>query len=41
MFTAAQSLPTFGATRLHLGLIFAIFAVLLYAFVDPVYAVGL
>ncbi|MGO4498685.1 ABC transporter permease [Paenibacillus sp. 2RAB27] len=33
MFTVAQSLPTFGTTRLHLGLIFAIIAVLIYAFV--------
>ena len=32
MFTAAQSLPTFGATRLHFGIVFAIIAVLLYAF---------
>ncbi|MDQ0871665.1 ABC-type uncharacterized transport system permease subunit [Paenibacillus sp. V4I3] len=32
MFTAAQSLPTFGATRLHFGIVFAIVAVLLYAF---------
>jgi len=33
MFTAAQSLPSFGTSRLHLGVIFAIVAVLLYAFV--------
>jgi len=33
MFTADQSLPTFGRTRLHFGLVFALAAVLLYAFV--------
>ncbi|MBD0383369.1 ABC transporter permease [Paenibacillus sedimenti] len=33
MFTAAQSLPTFGTSRLHMGVVFAIAAVLLYAFV--------
>jgi ABC-type uncharacterized transport system, permease component len=32
MFTAEQSLPTFGRTRLHFGLVFALLAVLLYAF---------
>jgi simple sugar transport system permease protein len=32
MFTAAQSLPAFGGTRLHFGLVFALAAVLLYAF---------
>ncbi|MBA2943644.1 ABC transporter permease [Paenibacillus sp. CGMCC 1.16610] len=33
MFTAAQSLPTFGTSRLHMGILFAIIGVLLYAFV--------
>ncbi|GGA17609.1 ABC transporter permease [Paenibacillus marchantiophytorum] len=33
MFTAAQSLPTWGTSRLHLGIIFAVAALLLYAFV--------
>ncbi|CAM3713403.1 ABC transporter permease [Cohnella lubricantis] len=33
MFTASQSLPVLGDTRLHLGLIFALIAVALYAFV--------
>lgn len=32
MFTDAQSLPVFGDTRLHFGLIFGIIGVLLYAF---------
>nr|WP_261808155.1 ABC transporter permease [Paenibacillus sp. N3.4] len=32
MFTAAQSLPAFGSSRLHMGIVFAIVAVLLYAF---------
>ncbi|WP_336785917.1 ABC transporter permease [Paenibacillus sp. MMO-177] len=32
VFTDAQSLPVLGDTRLHLGLIFAIVGVLLYAF---------
>jgi len=32
MFTAEQSLPAFGRTRLHFGLVFALAAVLLYAF---------
>ncbi|MBW5448536.1 ABC transporter permease [Cohnella sp. CFH 77786] len=31
MFTEAQSLPVLGATRLHLGLVFGLAAVLLYA----------
>ncbi|MFF2482511.1 ABC transporter permease [Paenibacillus sp. NPDC058071] len=32
MFTAEQSLPVFGDTRLHFGLVFALAGVLLYAF---------
>ncbi|ANE48981.1 ABC transporter permease [Paenibacillus swuensis] len=32
MFTDAQSLPVLGTTRLHLGLVFALVAVALYAF---------
>ncbi|WP_267901380.1 ABC transporter permease subunit [Cohnella faecalis] len=32
MFNDAQSLPIFGDTRLHFGLIFALLAVGLYAF---------
>lgn len=30
MFTAAQSLPVLGSTRLHIGLIFGLVAVLIY-----------
>ncbi|RTE10573.1 ABC transporter permease [Paenibacillus whitsoniae] len=33
MFTAAQTLPAFGTSRLHMGLLFAAVAVLVYAFV--------
>jgi ABC-type uncharacterized transport system permease subunit len=32
VFNAAQSLPVLGGTRLHLGLLFAIIVVVLYAF---------
>jgi simple sugar transport system permease protein len=32
MFSASQSLPTFGGTRLHIGLLFALIAVLIYYF---------
>lgn len=32
MFTAAQSLPVLGDTRLHLGLLFGIIAIVLYGF---------
>ncbi|OPH54911.1 ABC transporter permease [Paenibacillus ferrarius] len=32
MFTAAQTLPTWGTSRLHLGIIFAVVALLIYAF---------
>lgn len=30
MFTAAQSLPVLGSTRLHIGLLFGLFAVVIY-----------